>query len=213
MPQKPVTITVDSRETRSSMADRLRKLPGVTVLQAELECGDYTVGDNILGIERKEVNDLAASIMDGRIFGQIELCKSAFQTTVVLIEGDMRQIRSAIAPEALDGLLSYVALLSGVQLLFSADTNHTAALLHRMALHITHGLGYEIPLRAAKPKDLSTIRQYLIEGLPGVGPTSAKTLLAALKTPRAIFNATNEDLARIKGVGPKTIARISEVLG
>jgi Fanconi anemia group M protein len=213
MTNKPVNITVDSRETRSGMADRLRRISGVTVLQEELECADYTIGETILGVERKETNDLAASIMDGRIFGQIERCKATFQTTVVLIEGDMRQIRSAIAPESLDGFLSYVALLSGVQLMHSTDTEHTAALLHRMALHVTHGLGYEIPLRTGKPKDLSSIRQYLVEGLPSVGPAGAKTLLAALKTPRAVFTATRAELASIKGVGPKTIDRIFEVLG
>jgi ERCC4-type nuclease len=213
MTHKPVTITVDSRETRSRMAERLGRIGGVTILQEELEAADYTVGDSLLGVERKEVNDLAASIMEGRIFGQIELCKATFQTTVVLIEGDMRQIRSAIAPESLDGFLSYVALLSGVQLMHSADADHTAALLHRMALHVTHGLGYEIPLRTAKPKDLSGIRQYLVEGLPSIGPASAKTLLKALKTPKAVFTATREELAAIKGVGPKTIDRIFEVMG
>ena len=131
----------------------------------------------------------------------------------ILIEGDMRQIRSAIAPESLDGFLSFVALLSGVQLMHSTDADHTAALLHRMALHVTHGLGYEVPLRTGKPKDQSSIRQYLIEGLPSVGPAGAKTLLAAMKTPRAIFNATHADLAAIKGIGPKTIDRIFEILG
>lgn len=40
MTHKPVTITVDSRETRSAMADRLRRIPAVTVLQAELECAE-----------------------------------------------------------------------------------------------------------------------------------------------------------------------------
>ena len=213
MDQKPVTITVDSRETRSRMAERLRRIAGVTVITEELDAADYTVGEAILGVERKDVNDLAASIIDGRIFGQIELCKNTFQTTVILIEGDMRQIRSAIAPHALDGFLSYVALLSGVQLLHSTDADHTAALLHRMALHVTHGLGYEVALRAGKPKDLSSIRQYLVEGLPSVGPAGAKTLLAALKTPRAVFAATREELAAIKGIGPKTIDRIFEVMG
>lgn len=213
MTHKPVTITVDSRETRSGMADKLRRIAGVTVLQEELECADYTVGDAILGVERKEVNDLASSIMEGRIFGQIAMCKATYSTTVVLVEGDMRQIRSVIAPEALDGFLSYVALLSGVQLLHSADANHTAALLHRMALHVCHGLGYDIALRVDKPKDITSIRQYILEGVPGIGPTSAKSLLAALKTPRAVFSATQKELAAIKGIGPKTIARMFEVLG
>ena len=82
-----------------------------------------------------------------------------------------------------------------------------------MALHVTHGLGYEIPLRVAKPKDVKTARQYLVEGLPGIGPSGAKALLASLKTPRAIFTATESELCAIKGIGPKTVSRISEILG
>ncbi len=70
MTNKLVSITVDSRETRSGMADRLRRISGVTVLQEELECADYTVGEATLGVERKEVNDLAISIMEGRTASQ-----------------------------------------------------------------------------------------------------------------------------------------------
>jgi len=210
---EPVTITVDSRESRSGMLARLQRIPGVTVTQAELECADYSVGEDILGVERKSANDFCVSIMDGRIFGQIALIKAKFSHAVVLVEGNLRQVQSAIAPEALDGALSYIALLSGVQILQSHDADHTAALLHRMSLHVTHGLGYDIPLRAAKPKDDGSLHLYLIEGLPGVGPSLAKALLAHFKTPRAVFAATAADLSKVKGFGPKTVARIIEILG
>lgn len=213
MTLKEVTITVDSRETRAGTAQRLRQIAGVTVVDEQMECGDYAVMGTALGIERKAANDFAISIMDGRLFGQIELCRARFDKAVVLVEGDLKAIRSQISPEALDGALSYIALLSGVQLLFSTDINHTVALLHRMALHVTHGLGYEIALRGDKPKELGSIRQYLVEGLPGVGPSGAKTLLAAFQTPRAVFAASESELKKVKGVGPKTIARIQEVLG
>lgn len=210
---KPITITVDSRESRSGMYELLQRIPGVTVAQAELECADYCVGEDLLGVERKTANDFCVSIMDGRIFGQIALIKAKFAHAVVLVEGDLRQVQSAIAPEALDGALSYIALLSGVQVLQSRDTAHTAALLYRMGLHIVHGLGYEIPLRVAKPKDNASLHQYLIQGLPGVGPTGAKALLAHFKTPRAVFAATVAELSQVKAFGPKTVARIAEVLG
>ncbi len=213
MESKPVTITVDSRETRSGMADRLKRIPGVTLVHEEMECADYSAGEDLLGVERKAANDFCISIMDGRLFGQIALIKSKFQHAVVLVEGDLWSVRSAIDPAALDGALSWIALLSGVKLIQSRDVAHSAALLHRMSVHVVHGLGYEVNLRSAKPKDLTSARQFLLEGLPSVGPTGALALLAHFKTPQAFFNASAADISRVKGFGPKTVQRIVEILG
>ena len=213
MTNQVVNITVDSRESRSGIFEKLQRIPGAVVTQAELEIGDYVIGDDLLGVERKTSSDFIASIIDGRLFGQIALMKGRFPMSVILLEGDFRDIRSAIEPAALNGALSYIALLSGMQLLNTTDTSHTAEMLFRMAIHVQHGLPYEIALRAGKPKDLSSNRQYLVEGLSGIGPSSAKALLAVFKTPRAIFSASPAELARVKGVGPKTIARIQEILG
>lgn len=208
---KAVTIHVDKSESRSGIPDRLGKIAGVTVEVVDLLSGDYAVGDSV-GVERKAASDFVASILDGRLFPQLELLKSEYETGIVLLEGDLRTVRSAIEPAALDGALSYIALLSGVQLIQTADTAHTAALLHRMALHSTHGLGYLVPLRTGKPKDLSAWRQFLLEGLPGVGPGTAKALLAHFGTPHAVLTASAADLATVKGVGQKTIAKILDVL-
>lgn len=63
------TFTVDSRETNSGVMDLLRNL-GVVFDVQEMPAGDYAVGDFL--IERKSVVDLAASILDGRLFAQAE---------------------------------------------------------------------------------------------------------------------------------------------
>lgn len=209
---KQVTIHVDKGESRSGMAERLARIPGVTVDVVDLLSGDYAIADKV-GVERKAASDFVASIMDGRLFGQLELLKTEYETGVVLIEGDLRSVRSAIEPVALDGALSYLALLSGIQVLQAVDAAHTAALLHRMALHTTHGLGYELPLRSGKPKTNASWQQYFLEGLPGVGPAMAKTLLAHFGSPHAVVTASTEDLRKVKGVGQRTVEKIHDVLG
>ena len=207
---KPVTIVADSREARSGIATRLAKIPGVTLEQAELSSGDYLIGNGI-AVERKAASDFVISLMEGRLFDQLARMAIEHERVVVLIEGDIYETRSAIAPESLDGALSYIALLSGASLIISPSVARTPYILHRMALHAVHGLGYEIPLRAGKPKGPAAA-QYLLEGLPTVGPKAAQALLAHFGSPRGVFSASREQLLAVKGIGPKSADAILSAL-
>lgn len=207
---KPVKIVADSREAKSGIALKLAKIPGVTVEQVELSSGDYLVGGGI-AVERKAATDFIISMMEGRLFDQLARMSIEHERAVLLVEGDIYQTRSEIAPEALDGALSYVSLLSGVSLMLSPSLARTPFILHRMALHATHGLGYEIPLRAQKKKGPAAA-QYLLEGLPTVGPKMALLLLAHFGSPRAVFSASREQLLSVKGVGPKSAEAILAAL-
>jgi len=200
---KPVKIIVDSRETRSNTARNLSKFPGVCVETEELSSGDYILASGV-ACERKSADDLIASIMDGRIFDQIARMKIEYEKVIVMIEGDPYRTRSQITPEAIDGALSWIALLSDVNTIFSPTLDATPRILWRLSLHATHGLGYEIPLRHAKPKAPSVLAQYLVEGLPSVGPTTAQNLLSYFKTPLNVFDASIADLQKVKGIAAKT---------
>jgi fanconi anemia group M protein len=201
-PEKPVTLIADSREVRSGIAIKLGRFPGVTVVQQELSSGDYIIAEGF-AVERKDANDFVLSVMQGRLFDQVARMQNEYPRTAVLIEGDPYGTRSAIAPEAVDGALSWLSLLSGVQVIFSPSVAVTPRLLWRMAIHATHGLGYEIPLRAAKPKN--AVAQYLVEGLPSVGPKTAQILLAHFGSPHAVFTATEEELLKVAGLGKRLL--------
>lgn len=207
---KPVTIVADSRETRSGIATKLARIPGVTVEQAELSSGDFLIGGGF-AVERKAATDFIVSIMEGGLFDQMARMAIEHERVVVLVEGDIYDTRSSIAPEALDGAISYISLLSGASLIFSPSLARTPHILHRMALHATHGLGYEIPLRAGKPKGPAAA-QYLLEGLPTVGPKAAQALLAHFGSPRGVFSASREQLLSVKGIGPKSADAILAAL-
>lgn len=210
-PAKPVTIHADSRESRCGIAQKLARFEGVTVEQAELPSGDYLIGGGV-AVERKDANDFVLSIMDGRLFDQLARMLNEHSRAVVLVEGNPYDVRSAIAAESIDGALSYVSLLSGAALAYSPSLAATPRILWRMALHAQHGLGYEIPLRVAKPKPAGILGQYLVEGLPGVGPAMAKRLLAHFGSARAVFSADLEALCGVKGVGAKSAETILAAL-
>lgn len=209
---KEVIIAVDMREGRSGVPARLAQTPGVEIQQVDLLCGDYAVGSK-LGIERKTANDFIASILDKRLFEQAARLQAEYERGMILIEGDVYATRTAISFEAIDGALSWLSLLSGLSVLHVPNIGRSAGLIHRMALHTEHGLGYDVPLRAAKPKDSAMAAQFLIEGLPGVGATTAIKLLEHFGTPAAVFMATDAQLREVPGLGPKMVGRIREVLG
>jgi Fanconi anemia group M protein len=210
-PAKLVTIHADSRESRCGIATELARFNGVTVEQAELPSGDYLIGGGI-AVERKSADDFVLSVMDGRLFDQIARMLNEHTQAVVLVEGNPYAVRSAIPAESIDGALSYVSLLSGAAFAFSPSLEATPRILWRMALHAQHGLGYEIPLRVAKPKPAGILGQYLVEGLPGVGPAMAKRLLAHFGSARAVFAADLGALCAVKGVGQKSAEAILAAL-
>jgi len=209
--QGKIHITVDSREHNSGMFRRLSSIDGVRAERAELPCGDYLLGED-LAVERKAANDFAISIMDRRLFQQVAALKAAYDHPVVIIEGDIFSIRSAITQEALIGALSYLSVIEKITVHHVGDAAQCAALLVTMARHRQQGLGYEVPLRANKPKDWRAISQYLVEGLPGIGPTASKKLLSHFGSAEAVFRADQESIQRVPGIGPKTALRIREAL-
>ena len=55
-------------------------------------------------------------------------------------------------------------------------------------------------------------QEFVIESLPGVGATLAKSLLKEFKTIKGIVNATEEDLQKIDKIGKKKAIEIQRIL-
>jgi len=202
---------VDSRETNSGIPARLQDL-GVEVTMQEMAAGDYQVGAFL--IERKTVSDLAASILDGRLFEQAELIAQASERPALLIEGSLATLPNDMHADSLPGAISALSVFWGISVMSSADQDGTARLLARLYQHQVNGLGYEVPTRVAKPTDKpdGAQAQYLVCGLPGVGPELARRLLEHFGSAREVFHADIPELCRVKGVGQKTAIAIISAL-
>lgn len=209
MPKKPMIIA-DYRENRTPVFNELARL-GIEVKTQDLLAGDFLVGPGI-GVERKAAPDFIQSLFAGKLFGQVQMCKAHYARVVVLIEGCIYSTRSEVDPAALDGAISYLSMLEGCTILQTKDHHHTARMLAIMARHTQHGLGYDVPLRGGKPKDYRLIAQYLVEGLPGIGPTSAQKLINHFGSAGEVFAAPVEKLCEVRGLGKKTAERIRETL-
>jgi fanconi anemia group M protein len=211
MTAKKFSITIDMREQRSGLTQRLENSEIVTVQYADLAVGDFLLSDDVV-VERKEATDFVMSIFDQRLFSQVAQMKATYLRPIILIEGDIYKTRSAVTPNALRGALSWMSVIEGVNVVHSRDVADSASFLETMARHAQEGLGYEVALRSGKPKNLAVLSQFAVEGLPGCGPTMAKKLLQHFGTVERIFGATTDQLCEVKGVGRKTAEQIRELL-
>jgi ERCC4-type nuclease len=212
MPERSIEFSVDHRERGAGVAEWLAAQPQVRLEWRQLVVADYVIGPSA-AVERKRSADFVASIIDRRLFDQVERMTESFVHPILIIEGgDLYAVRQ-VHPNAIRGALSYVALLRGMPILRTSDAEDTAALLFIMARHAQHGLGYQVPLRP-KPRagGPAQRQQYALQALPGVGPTTAHTLLTHFGSLAAVLGANEEELRIVPGVGPTRARNIRDTL-
>lgn len=213
MTMEDIRIICDTAESRCGIPGMLSARPNISTELRDLDLGDYQIGDRAV-IERKSSVDFIASIMDRRIFAQMEMMTASCDLAVVLVEGDVFASRAAIEPAALEGALSWIAVLSGAQLMFSGSIEQSASMIAMMARHHQKGLGYIPALRSGKPtaSQASVITRYVLEGLPGVGSATAIALAKRFQTIQAVANASLEELKSVEGVGQKTALKVYQAM-
>lgn len=216
---EPTRLLVDHREPEEIL-QYLATCENLQVEVAQLETGDYVVphlddplADPRLIIERKTVVDLQTSLTeDGqRVMSQARRMAAQSSTRVLLVEGDLWSA-TRISLESLSGLLTFMATIAGTSPILSIDARHTAHLVAKLVRHTVHGLGYEIPLRPAGPRDPDEAARYVLEGLPGVSTALARALLARFGSVRGVALAAEAELRDVKGIGPKKAQDILRVL-
>jgi ERCC4-type nuclease len=193
---------------------------GVRVEQKRLDVGDYIVGSNVI-VERKSSTDLTSSIMDNRLFDQVLRLYDACESPILVLE-NFNSIfeNSGMIPASIFGALVYLAWRFSLPMLPARDWRDTALILKRLAIRVQ--VKDEDPLLARSVPKMMTIeerREFLLEGLIGVGPKTATKLIEEFKNPLTVFNAIVESnviytktgnpkgidgpLQGIKGIGPK----------
>ena len=207
---KGIVVYVDSRELRSGIPKLLKGL-GVEVEVRTLDVADYVVSEEV-GIERKSANDFIQSIIDGRLFDQVERLKKAYEKPVIIIEGELYGIRN-VHPNAIRGAIAAVTLDWGVPILFSSGKEETASYIYLLAKREQEERKKEVRLRSEKKALTLAERQRLIvEGLPNVSATLAKRLLKHFGNVERVFTASEEELKEVEGIGEKKAREIRKVI-
>jgi Fanconi anemia group M protein len=206
-------IVIDHRETKCGVAKTLDRL-GMELSFMALEIGDYVVSDR-LAVERKRTDDFASSLIDGKrnLFAQLSDLSRVYEKPVLIIEGEDLFTSRQINPNAIYGSLVSIAIDFGVSILYSRDEEETASILKILAKREQTENKREInPHGKKSASTLAEQQEYLISSISNIGPKAAKNLLSYFGSVEAVMRADIEELKKVKKIGPKTAARIREVL-
>ena len=199
-----IPLVVDSNEPED-IPERLREL-GVEIEVRKIAPGDYVLGP--VGIERKTLYDFFNSMVRKRLFEQAQRLRDAYPQPLVILEGDLAEISTYKSPQAILGALLVLETTERVPVLTTADKGQTALLLSILWKRQEKGTA-EYGLRH-KPKAMSLEQRqrFVVEGLPSIGETLARSLLERFGSVRAVFTASEEDLKKVPKIGDIKAAEI-----
>ncbi len=121
----------------------------------------------------------------------------------------MRQID----PKAVKGALLTIKIDLNVSVVYTKDEKETAQVLFMVAEREQKERKISVNPHGKKvAKTTAENQEYVLSSIPGVGVHAAKLLLNHFKTPENVFNATEEELMQVKGIGKKTAARIRNII-
>lgn len=179
-------ILVDVRESEEIKA-KLREL-GAKLIEKTLDVGDFIVSEEVC-IERKSWDDFLRSILDKRLFSQVEKMKASFERGVVIIEG--RGNFHDFNRNAFLGALAFL-IANDISLVFTEDKLETARLIFEIAKKRRGGdLSF---IRIKKVYGKKGEKEFVLSAFPGIGVKTARKLVERFGSLNRIFSASVSEL-------------------
>ncbi len=205
-----VLIFIDTREVNSGITEYFKQYD-CDIQKKMLLYGDFVVSDRVC-IEKKLVNDFIQSITDKRLFQQLKAMKDNFEKPILIIEGE-ESLYGILQPNIIRGTLAAITVDMSIPIIWTRNIADTAGIVYWIARREQLLEKREIVLRNKKvPKTIEEMQEYLISSLPDVSVVRAKALLKHFKSPENIFNATEDELRKVKGIGKGIAKKIKKVL-
>ena len=110
-----IIVEVDDRE---SGMDIILEVTGLEVVKKRLKVGDYRCGDIV--VERKEINDFCASIVDGRLKRQVENMKNGDKWFMIVV-GHIKDRACDVHEHAILGKMVSLIVKHNMKLIFVDD--------------------------------------------------------------------------------------------
>lgn len=211
-------IIVDHREDKRIIKELYKRK--IDIEKKQLVSADFIIQIKNLngklqdiGIERKSQDDFINSIIDKRILTQLINLKENFGLALLIIEGsrNIYNIRN-FHPNAIRGMLASIAIDYHVPILYTKNYRDTAALLSIIAQRLEKPKKHISLLRKRKPLTLKEQQEFIIESLPGVGPTLAKNLLKKFKSIKNVINSKESALKKVEKIGNKKAREIQDIV-
>ncbi len=206
-----ILIFADNREFRSNVVKEMARKDCV-VKPKQLEVGDYILSDRV-GVERKTCNDFLSSVFNNNIFKQLQDLKRTFEKPLLIIEGHDLYSQRDVHPNCIRGAVSSIGIDLSIPIIWTESEEDTASFLYWIAKREQLEEEKSISLRGEKkPATLKERQLFLIAGLPGVDKKMSKRLLEEFRTPEGVFNAKEDEMKKVKGIGDKTASKLKKIL-
>jgi DNA excision repair protein ERCC-4 len=203
-----IRIIADDRERESGVIEQLRALACCEVTVQRLALGDYQVDGRLL-FERKTMPDLAAAIIEGRLFTQaLRLTAARLRPAMILEGANDETAPGGMRWEAIQGALVSVTLFCGIPLLRTrtpGETAQTIVFAAQQGQAFVHG---GLPRHGYRPRGKHARQLFILQGLPGVGPERARRLLARFGSVQAVITARTEELCEVSGIGASIAEKV-----
>lgn len=207
-------VIIDDRERRSPVVRRLVQTKDVRYTFARLAEGDYNVDGRLL-FERKTDADFRLSLIDGRLFSQAKRLADGPLPAFLILETEPTGGHRApgMPRPALEGALVALPVIFGVPVIRANGPDHTVRLMQFASRQIGRQIDGTVTRHGYRPKGLRKRRLFVLQGLPGVGPKRAETLLDALGSVEAVFTAHSKRLAELPHMGDVIAQAIRRIAG
>lgn len=201
-------VFIDDRELKSGCAKKLFSL-GAVLLPKRLSVADFVVSQRV-ALERKAFGDFESSIIDGRLFAQAKEMIDNFERPMIAVVGGGE---GRVHAKALRGALISLLVDYGVPVLFFDEDEELAEFIYHLAEREQLKAPKEMKVRFGKKVALlDEMQQFAVEGLPNIGPVAAKKLLEHFGSVQAVFEADEDELQEVEGVGEEKAKEIRRVV-
>ncbi len=209
-----IIIFADSREQASTIQKELFSHEDVKLITKALDIGDYVLSKDVC-VERKTIEDFLNSMIDGRLFTQLNNLRQNYTKPLIILEGNTTELFTMrnIHKNSILGALTSIALDYQVPVLNSKDSKETADMLYVIAKREQKLNNKEVRIRVGrKGLTLSEQQRFIVEGFPSVGPLLAKSLLEKFGSIKEIVDASEKELQELTNLGKKKAKLIQKVL-
>ena len=211
--QQKIVIFVDHREENSGVVSYLREHDAKINIQ-QLKTADYISSDRV-AIERKRIQDFLQSIIDQRLFTQLNDLVESYERPILILEGNPEILFTErdIHPNTIRGVLSSIAVDYRVPIIWTLNARETAAQVFWLAYREQVKEKRDVAIRTNfKNNSVSNQQEFIIAGLPSVNTKLSKRLLEEFKTVRKVFCCNEEKLKKVNGLGEKKAKKIWDLI-
>jgi ERCC4-type nuclease len=204
-------LRVDFSERNAALLDLARGCGDFDIRMDRLAIGDYLIEGGLV-IERKTYADFATSLADGRLFLQAAALARTPHRPIVLLEGPAPAQMPDVHAHALKGAMLSLAVMWRLPVIHARNPEDSLWILRLLARQLARSNLAVLQRYDRKPKRLVSLKLYMLQGLPGVGPALANRLLVHFGSVERVVTADQGVLVQVRGIGPKKAQRIRSVV-